>query len=118
MRHLVMLAAMICAPTHAHAQRATEQYIPVGQSPGISGILSLQGTIARVDTARRTFTVKDTTVRVDAETRIYLDRSAARLTNLRGRFRDLRPGQRVEVLFLHRDRSDLAEWVKIVVEPK
>jgi hypothetical protein len=103
----------------AGAQRATEQYIPIGQSPGISGVRSYIGPITAVDPQRRTFTVQDTTgprtIKVAERTRIWLDRSAERLSNEAGEMSDLQVGRRVEVKYLDDQTRDTADWVKVVV---
>ena len=102
----------------AAAQRSTEQYIPIGQSPGISGVRSYIGAITAVDAARRTFTVQDTTgprvIRVVEGTRIWRDRSAERLSSEAGDLSDLRVGRRVEVRYLD-DARDTADWIKVAV---
>lgn len=103
----------------AGAQRTTEQYIPIGQSPGISGVRSYIGAITAVDPQRRTFTVQDSTgphtIRVAERTRIWLDRSAERLSNEAGDLTDLRVGRRVEVKYVDDQARDTADWIKVAV---
>lgn len=57
-RTLVLLAALGGFPP-AHAQEATERYIPLGQSPGVSGKLTSIGEIAEVDPRARTLTIAE-----------------------------------------------------------
>jgi hypothetical protein len=102
-----LLLALVYSP--AHAQQATEQYIPIGQSPGVSGKSSLIGVIVEVDAATKTVTVGERTVRITERTFIWLDRTKLKLTNLTGKFEDLQKGRRVEVKF----QAGVAEWVKI-----
>jgi hypothetical protein len=103
----------------AGAQRTTEQYIPIGQSPGISGVRSYIGAITAVDPQGRTITVQDSTgahtIRVVERTRIWLDRSAERLSNDAGDMSDLRVGRRVEVKYVDDEARDTADWIKVAV---
>jgi hypothetical protein len=100
----------------AHAQRATERYIPIGKSPGLSGKSTLMGEIRSVDAAAQTLVVGgangERKARVTERTWIWLDRSGMRETNLAGTFTDLEAGRRVEIKFVGEGVED-AEWIKI-----
>ncbi len=115
---ILVLAALLVTARAAAAQRTTEQFIPVGQSPGISGTVSYIGAITAVDPPRRTFTVRGDsgaqTIKVIDRTRIWLDRSAERRTNEVGGMADLRVGRRVEVKFVDARVRDTADWIKVV----
>ena len=91
-----VVASLGWAPD-AHGQQTTERYIPVGQSPGVSGVYSDIGQIESVDASNRTVTVSAPegarTITVTEETSIWLDRSELRLTNETGSMADLRPGR-------------------------
>jgi len=114
-----ILVALLCAISHAHGQKATEQFIPIGESPGVSRKLTSIGEIVEVNAAARTVTIADSagrqTVRVTDQTRIWLDRTKLKQTNLNGSFADLRAGRRVEVKYADPARRDVAEWVKVEV---
>src|SRR5437870_6073785 len=88
-------------PPAPSAQEMTERYIPVGQSPGLSGkytvIGKIQTTNARDQTVAIVGTTRSWSAKVTEKTKIWLDRSKLRLTNLKGTFSDLRPGATVEV---------------------
>ena len=103
----------------ARAQQTTERFIPVGKSPGISGVRSYLGEIVTVDVQRKTFTVRDgqtlRTIKVVARTRIWRDRSAQRVPNDVGDMPDLQAGRRVEVLYVDDQRKDTADWIKVVM---
>ena len=107
----------LCAGARAHGQMATEQFIPIGKSPGVSQKVTSIGTIDSVSVRQRTITIAEPNVRrtvvVTGNTRIWLDRSRLRLPNLRGRFEDLQKGRRVEVKYLDPDRRLPADWVKV-----
>jgi hypothetical protein len=100
-------------------QRATELYAPIGESPGLSDGVTIIGTIASVDEATRTITVTSETehwtAQITDKTHIWLDRSKTRKTNDYGHFSDLSQGERVEVLYAHREErgEGPAEWIKI-----
>lgn len=108
--------ALSALPFAARAQKATEQFIPIGQSPGLSGKSTVIGTIEAADASARTMTVASgpTTYRcaLTDRTRIWLDRSAQQLAATAGRLADLQKGRRVEVKFADATRKT-AEWVKV-----
>jgi hypothetical protein len=112
-------SALLGWASEARAQRTTEQFIPVGQSPGISGVRSYTGAIVAVDAERRTVTVRSPTapliIKITARTRVFLDRSAQRLTNEVGSMTDLQVGRRVEIKFVDDETRDTADWIKVVV---
>jgi hypothetical protein len=118
----VIMAASGLLVTSVHAQKATEMLIPIGQSPGVSGILSVIGTIASCDTAAGTVTVstekEQHTARLTEETKIYLDRSAAKKVGPLGSRSDCQKGRRIEVKYVYegKTRTPTAEWIKIQIE--
>lgn len=111
--------ALLCASSHAHGQKATEQYIPIGQSPGVSQKLTYIGPIQNVDPRGRTITVVEPsgprTVKITERTRIWLDRTKLKSTNLKGSFEDLRKGRRVEVRYADPAQRRIADWVKVEI---
>jgi tetrahydromethanopterin S-methyltransferase subunit D len=120
----VALVAMLTA-TAALAQRVTERYIPIGQSPGLSGKHTVIGTISAVDAKGRTLTCSHEagtiTMRVTDRTKVWLDRSKAKQSNLTGSFTDCMAGRRMEAKYVNNDRRPLAEveWIKVQIgEPK
>ncbi|MDX1672095.1 MAG: hypothetical protein R3211_07120 [Balneolaceae bacterium] len=107
-----------------HAQRSTEIYIPIGESPGLAGYTKI-GTVASVNSQANRFVLTDSLsqehpVVITDSTRIWLDRSKMKKRNLVGSPEDLEPGRLAEVKFyLAPDSTYLqaAEWIKIQVEP-
>jgi len=104
---------------HAHGQKATERYIPLGQSPGVSHKLTSIGQIVDVDTPARTVTIVEPagrrTVSINDTTRIWLDRTKLKETNVTGNFADLQKGRRVEVKYADPQRRQIADWVKVEI---
>lgn len=94
---------------------ATERYIPIGESPGVSNVKSYIGAIESVQTSESGFTMAvgdgDKLVEVTEETEIYLDTGAGE-TNETGTEEDCEVGRIVEV-YLHDDGT--VYWVKIRV---
>jgi len=111
--------ALMSAVFQVHAQKETERYIPLGQSPGVSQKQTSIGEIAEVDTARRTVTVAEQagrrTVKITEKTRIWLDRTKLKQANLSGSFSDLQKGRRVEVKYEDPGRRQVADWVKVEI---
>jgi Domain of unknown function (DUF5666) len=101
----------------APAQEATEQFIPIGRSPGISGVQSYQGVIEAVDPQRQTVSVSDRTapqnITITKQTRIWIDRSKQGQASLAGEFADLKVGQQIEVKFEDAQRRESAAWIKV-----
>ena len=116
---VVVLAAVSLPATPVLAQRATEVLIPIGQSPGVSGISSVVGTIVSFDPAKGVMTIstenEQHTVALTAETKIYLDRSAAKKGSVLGSRSDCQRGRRSEVKFVYEGkvRTARAEWIKV-----
>lgn len=108
------LALALFAATAASAQRATEVYIPIGESPGVSDSDSVLGTIESVEYERHRMTVvvdgETRVVALTPDTRYYLDRSDSKERNVAGTVEDCRAGRRIEAWL---DADGEAIWVKI-----
>jgi hypothetical protein len=109
-------------PLAASAQEMTERYIPVGQSPGLSAKYTVIGTIQTVNPRERTVVITGPagtwTAKITDRTKIWLDRSKLRLTNLKGTIADLRQGRTVEVKHESHERgvfSGPADWIKVQI---
>ncbi len=112
----LLLACMIWGVSPANGQQTTEQYIPIGHSPGVSDKYSYIGNIVAIDRKARTISVEDRgeirTIKVTAETRIWLDRSKVRRENIVAAYSDCEVGLRVELMYL-RGNESFADWIKI-----
>jgi hypothetical protein len=104
----------------AHGQQATERFIPIGQSPGLSDGQTLIGPIDAMDPLGRTVTLTTeeglVTAVVTGRTRIWLDRTPLRQPNVRGDMADLVPGRRLEVRLATpgpRAADREADWIKV-----
>ena len=101
------------------AEKATELYIPIGQSPGLSDSSNLIGRIHAVDYKNRSLTVDGAsgrlTVHATEYTLIYLDKSKLRQPNQYGTFSDVKPSITVEVRFESGKRHRPAEWIKLQI---
>ena len=111
--------ALLGAISHAHGQKETERFIPIGQSPGVSQKQTSIGEISRVDPAARTVTITEQTgrrtLKITDKTRIWLDRTKLKQANLTGSFADLQKGRRVEVKYEDPERRQIADWVKVEI---
>jgi hypothetical protein len=103
----------------AHGQKAAEIYIPLGESPGMSYKYTVIGEVRDVDVVQRAVTVDTSTesyaVKIGNRTRLWLDRSPLKLTNLTGNISDLKKGRRIEVLFENQERMEPVKWIKIEI---
>jgi len=111
---LMMLLLLVVVPVQA--QETTEQYIPIGYSPGVSGKYSYVGRITAMDHSARTLTVGDGdnshVIKLSDATRIWLDRSKVRQPNRVGDYEDCKVGRRIEVMYVD-DSKEFARWIKI-----
>jgi hypothetical protein len=110
----------LATPVLVHAQRKTEVFIPIGQSPGLSGKYTVIGKIASVNARSRTLTLMDSsashTVRLTDQTEIFLDRTMLQSPNSNGTVADLRQDRTAEVKFKDNDRqAGIAEWIKVQI---
>lgn len=116
---LGMAIALLGAISHAHGQKETERFIPIGQSPGVSQKLTSIGEIADVDQQKQTVTIAEAagrrTVTIAEKTRVWIDRTKLRQTNLTGSFADLQKGRRIEVKYADPERRQIADWVKVEI---
>lgn len=110
-----LITTLLCSMSYAHGQKATERYIPIGQSPGISNKYTYIGVIEAIDPQQRTVTAAGHTVQITDETRIWLDRSLQKLGNQKGSFDDLQKGRKVEIKYTDTTQPQVAQWVKVQV---
>lgn len=118
-RYSIAASLLFCAligSSVSYGQQYTEQFIPIGQSPGISNKLSYIGNIIEIDRAANTLVVKSNqgtkTIRVISSTRFWLDRSKIKQPSLVASYNDCKVGSRVEVKH-DRNDSNTADWIKI-----
>jgi hypothetical protein len=99
------------------AEKATELYIPIGQSPGLSGKYTVMGQVDQVNLQKQTLKMSGAagsyTVNLTKHTIIYLDRSKARLTNIYGTLADCKVGETVEVKFEDNSPNKPIQWIKV-----
>ncbi len=97
----------------ASAQEATEVFIPIGQSPGLSKEgKTILGTVFQVNRDGKLSIVKEEmffVVRTDDKTKFYIDRSHLRQPNSVGKFENIVAGSFVEVY----SPNGVAKWVKM-----
>jgi hypothetical protein len=114
---VALSAALLAGASAADAQRATERFIPLGQSPGVSGRLSAIATIVAVDAERRLVQLAGPAGRVSVTLRdttsIWIDRHELGLGAAAGSFEDCQEGRVAEVKYADPDTRLLAEWIKL-----
>lgn len=113
---ILLLFALFAISPGLGAQQTTEQFIPIGMSPGVSGKLSLVGNISLVDSETNSFSMmidgSSRRIKVSPTTRIWLDRSKSGESNIRAGMEALQPGLRVEV-FPRPGNQESIDWIKI-----
>ncbi len=115
---LLAAFAVLALAGAASAHPATEQYVPIGQSPG-PGVV--QGTAAPVaepaSGGAPVVAVESAGDQIGAyvvtpQTRIYIDRSEQGLPSLVGTLDDVQPGRVIEVRIAD-PQTRAAEWIKV-----
>jgi hypothetical protein len=118
-KRLAVLVALtaVTVTVPAAAQRMTERFIPLGKSPGVSGVTAYMGTISAVDASRRTVTITGPqgaiTIKLSDSTWIWLDRSGQRQPTVAAKLVDLQVGWMAEVKYLDPAKKEGAEWIKV-----
>ena len=104
----------------ASAHPATEQFIPIGESPGPGVVQGTASGVAEPSVAdgEPVVSIENSTGAelgayvVTEHTRIYIDRSAQGLPNLVGTIDDVQPGRVIEVRIADPQTRE-AEWIKV-----
>jgi len=119
-KHLTIIGIvclLVLGAFAAHAEKSTELYIPMGQSPGLSGAYTVLGNIDQVNLQNRTLKMSGAsgsyTVKLTESTSIYLDWSKVKLTNTYGTLADCKVGDTVEVKFEDNSHNKPIEWIKV-----
>jgi hypothetical protein len=118
---LAIVVMVLGGTLEASGQQATEMFIPIGQSPGLSNKGSVIGTLESVDPGKRMVTISSPsgaqTVGITDRTLIWLDRSEQKQPNQNGAINDLQKGRKVEVKVRKGEPKAVAEWIKVQVGP-
>ena len=118
----ILITAILCWMSYdTYAQKETELFIPIGQSPGVSGKLSAMGrceTIIPRDSAINFMQEPGGMKRCKLSkcSAIYLDKSKLKLTNTKGTLADIKPGSMIEVKYVDNKPDGLIEWIKVQVD--
>ena len=116
---LAIVVVALGSTLDAFGQKATEIFIPIGQSPGLSNKTSLIGTLESVDPGKKMVTISSPsgaqTVGITDRTLIWLDRSLQKQPNQNGAIGDLQQGRKVEIKLRQGEPKAVAEWIKVQV---
>jgi hypothetical protein len=123
-KHLTLIGIicfLVLGAFSVYAEKSTELYIPIGQSPGLSGEYTVLGKIDQVNLQNRTLKMSGAsgsyTVKLTKSTFIYLDRSKVKHINTYGTLSDCKVGDTVEVKFEDNSRNKPLEWIKVQKSP-
>ncbi len=112
-----LIVFLLVSASSASAEKSSELYIPIGKSPGLSGIYTVIGNIDQIDSQNQTIallTASDSyTIKLTEHTFIYLDKSKLKLSNTHGTLADCKTGDTIEVKWEDDDPAKPAEWIKV-----
>ncbi len=118
---LAIVVVALGGTLDASGQQATEMFIPIGQSPGLSNKGSVIGTLESVDPGKRMVIISSSsgaqTVGITEQTMIWLDRSEQKQPNQNGGINDLQKGRKIEIKARKGEVKAVAEWIKVQVGP-
>lgn len=111
------ICALLLGAVSVQAEKATELFIPIDQSPGLSNEYTFTGKIDQVNPSDQTIKMSghsgSYTVKLTQKTFIYLDRSAVQQSNSYGTLADCVAGDTVEVKFIDNSPNKPLEWIKV-----
>jgi hypothetical protein len=118
---LAIVVMALGGTLEASGQQATEMFIPIGQSPGLSNKGNVIGTLESVDPGKQMVTISSSsgaqTVGITDRTMIWLDRSELKQPNQNGAINDLQKGRKIEIKVRKGEAKAVAEWIKVQVGP-
>ena len=107
----------LCLVQSIFAQKSTEMFIPLGQSPGLSGEYTRLGEIDAVNIQNKTLSMSDSagsyTLKITDRTQLWLDQSQLKLKNMTASMQDIRKGMQAEVKYMKNEQGGAVEWIKI-----
>ena len=110
-----LILLLLSSISFSYAQKAAEIFIPIGKSPGLSYKYTYIGKIESVNKQNQTIKTDGHNIKVSRDTKIWLDRTALKATNVVGHFDDLHSGHEVEIKYVNADQKQVAEWIKVKV---
>lgn len=120
LNYLIRIAATILLlgfVQTAYGQKATEIFVPVGGSPGLSGKYTTMGKVDTVNAQDRTIVMSDSAgsynIKITDSTKVWLDRSKLKSSNKTGSFADIKKGMLVEVKYEGHKPDGAVEWIKV-----
>ncbi len=118
---IIALCFFCRASVEVYSQTMTEVFIPIGQSPGVSGKYSIMGKIESVNLKDSTVTLMQDagnkiSFKITKGCHIYLDKSKLKLRNKKGYCADIKPGMKAEAKYKDNKPGNKVEWVKVQVE--
>lgn len=115
----LVILALATVTGAAAAHPATEQFVPIGESPGPGVVQGRAEAVAEPAADGPPIVSVETAQGEDVgayivtpQTRVYIDRSEQGLPNLVGSLEDIRPGRVIEVRIADFE-TRAAEWIKV-----
>ena len=118
-RFVFLIIILLLFAFIGRAQKATEVFIPLGKSPGVSGKYSVIGKIESVNMKDSTITIqqakdnKTVKIRITATTEIYIDKSPLKQTSQKGSMANIKQDLMAEFKYKDNKPGNPCEWVKV-----
>ena len=109
---------LIIISGEAKSQKTTEVYIPIGESPGVSGKMTIIGKVEQIRNKDHSITVSlsdnsKLMCKMDKDTPVYLDKSTLKQSNTSGDWGYIKPGMLIEAKYKDRTKTGPIEWIKV-----
>ena len=114
----IIVALFLLTLNHTtYGQKATEIYIPVGKSPGLSGKYTTIGIVNSINAPDKTIIMSNSvgtyTIKIADETIVWLDNSQLKIKNVTGTFEAIEEGKLIEVKYKYNKPENTVEWLKV-----
>lgn len=121
LKRIVQLLIILTTVTVALAQKSTEMFIPIGQSPGLSGAHTLYGEVESINVQEGSCVIKtpdgkEETIITDGDPDVWLDYSSQKQKNTYGSLSDIKLGMTVECKFIDNQKRDSLDWIKVAMK--
>lgn len=117
MKYIMPMILWLITFSYCPAQKSTEMFIPVGQSPGLSGKYTVLGTVENFNAQDSILTLStdagNKVIKIKGQPKIWLDFSKLKSPNKNGTLNHVQIGLLVELKYTANKIDSTTDWIKI-----